>query len=56
MLYRHISKFLTVEKAKILGNPFIDSQFNYASLVWMFCRKAFYSEIENIHHKTFKVI
>ena len=33
-------------KAKILGNAFIDSQFNYAPLIWMFCRKSFYYKIE----------
>ena len=43
---RRIRKFLTIEKAKILGNAFIDSQFNYAPLIWMFCRKTFYSKIE----------
>ena len=43
---RRIRKFLTIEKAKILGNAFIDSQFNYASLIWMFYRKTFYSKIE----------
>ena len=52
---RHIRKFLTIEKAKILGNAFIDSQFNYAPLIWMFCRKALYSKIEKIHHRTLKV-
>ena len=31
---RHIRKFLTIEKAKILGNAFIDSQFNYVPLLW----------------------
>ena len=45
-----------VEKAKILGNVFIDSQFNYAPLIWMFCRKTFYSKIEKIHHRILKVI
>ena len=34
-------KFLIIEKAKILDNAFIDSQFNYAPLTWMFCRKNF---------------
>ena len=53
---RHIRKFLTIEKAKILGNAFIDSQCNYAPLRWMFCRKTLYSKIEKIHHKTLKVI
>ena len=37
-------KFLTVEKAKILGNAFISSQFNYSPLIWMLCRKTFYSK------------
>ena len=51
-----IRKFLTIEKAKILGNAFIDSQFNHAPLIWMFSRKTFYSKIEKIHHRTFKVV
>ena len=53
---RRIGMFLTTEKAKILDNAFIDSQFNYAPLLWMFCRKTLYSKIEKIHHKTLKVI
>ena len=53
---RLIRKFLTIEKAKILGNAFTDSQFNYAPLLWMFCRKTVYSKIEKIHQKTLKVI
>ena len=55
-LYDAKVKFITVEKAKILGNVFIDSQFNYATLIRMFWRKSVYSEIEKIHHKTLKVI
>ena len=53
---RRIRKFLIIEKAKILGNAFIDSQFNYAPLIWMFCRKTLYSKIEKIHHRTLKVV
>ena len=53
---RRIRKFLTVEKAKILGSAFIDSQFSYAPLIWMFCTKTFYSKMEKIHHRTLKVI
>ena len=45
---RRMRKFLTIEKAKILRNAFIDSQFNYAPFLWMFL----YSKIEKIHHKT----
>ena len=40
---RRIRKFFIIEKAMILGNALIDSQFNYALLMWMFCRKTFCS-------------
>ena len=53
---RRVRKFFTTEKAKILDNAFIDSQFNYTPLIWMVCRKTFCSKIEKIHHRTLKVI
>ena len=53
---RPIRKLLTIEKAQILGNIFIDSHVNYAPLLWMFCRKTLYSKIEKVHRKTLKVI
>ena len=53
---RRIRKFLRTEKAKMLGNAFIDSQFNYAPLIWIFSRKTLYSKTEKIRHKTIKVI
>ena len=53
---RRIRKILTIEKAKIPGNTFIDGQFNYVLLIWMFCRKTFYSKIEKIQHRTLKMI
>ena len=40
----------------MLGNAFIDSQFNYAPLIWMFFKKGLYLKIQRIHHKTLKVI
>ena len=39
---RRMRKKLAVEKAKLLGNAFIDSQFNFAPLIWMFCQKTLY--------------
>ena len=53
---RRIRKSLTIENAKILGNVFIDSQFNCTPLLWMLCRKTLYSKLGKIHHKTLKVI
>ena len=39
---RRIRKYLIPNKAKLLYNVFIKSQFSYASIIWMFCRKADY--------------
>ena len=39
-----------------MGNAFTDSQFNYAPLIQMFCRKIFYSKFEKTHYRTLKVI
>ena len=36
---RRARKYLSLEKTKLLWNTFINSQFNYALLVLMFCRK-----------------
>ena len=49
-------KYLTLDKVKLLGNAFIDSQFNYAPLTWMFCHKATYLKMQKIHRKSLKVI
>ena len=40
----------------MLCNAFIDSQFNYAPLIWMFCRNGLYLKMQKSHHKTLKVI
>ena len=36
---RRVRKYLSLEKAKLLCDAFMNSQFKYALLVWMFCRK-----------------
>ena len=47
-----ICKFLMVEKTRILTNAFINSQFNYAPLIWMFASKTATNKILKIHYKT----
>ena len=47
---------MTLDKAKLLGNAFIDCQFNYAPLIWMFYPKTAYLKMQKIRHKTLKVI
>ena len=53
---RRIRKYLTLEKSKLLYNNFINNQFNYASIIWMFCHKQDYFEVEKIHYKALKII
>ena len=53
---RRITKYLTPVKVRLLYNAFINSQFNYASVIWMFCRKKDYLKIEKIQYKALKII
>ena len=43
---RRIRKYRTPDKANVLYNALINSQFSYASIIWMFCRKTDYLEME----------
>ena len=51
-----ILKFLTVEKARILANAFINSQFNYAPLIWTFASKTAINKILEICYRTIQVV
>jgi len=53
---RRIRSYISEKKAKELCSAFINSQFNYSSLIWMFCRKTVYSKLENLHYKTLRVV
>ena len=53
---RRIRKYLTSDQAKVLHNAFINSQFSYASIIWMFCRKTDHLKMEKIHYKALKIV
>ena len=53
---RRIRKYLTLEKTKLLANTFINSQFNYAHLIWMFANKSSINKILKIHKRTFQIV
>ena len=36
---QRIRRYISVDKSKLLATAFIDSQFNYATLIWMFAGK-----------------
>ena len=52
---RRIRKYLTVEKAKLLANAFINSQFTYVPLIWMFAGKLSIAKICKIHFRTLQL-
>ena len=53
---RRERKYSTLGKAKLLYNAFINSQFNYLSLIWMFCWKTDCLKIETTQYKALKFI
>ena len=53
---RRIREYLTTAKAKLLYNTFINSQFNYASIIWMFCHKQDYLKTAKIQYKALKIV
>ena len=53
---QRMRRYLSVDKAKLLANAFIDSQLNYAPLIWMFAGKTLINKICKIHHRTLQVV
>ena len=53
---RRIRKYLTVEKAKLLANAFINSQFTYVRLIWLFSGKLSIAKICKIHFRTLQIV
>ena len=41
-----------LEDARVLPNAFVDSQFNYASLIRMVYKRTIFFKIQKIRHKT----
>ena len=53
---RRIRKYLTAEKAKLLANAFINSQFTYAPLIWMFAGKSSIGKICKTFFRTLQIV
>lgn len=41
-----------LEKLGAFRNPFIDFQFNYLPLTWMFLKEIIYFKFQKIYHKS----
>ena len=51
-----IRNALDEKQAKLLYNYFILSQFNYCSIIWMFCSKTSYNRIEQIQKRGLGIV
>ena len=47
----HISSSMSLEKRRTLMKAFIESQFSYCPLIWMFCFRTLNNKINHIHEK-----
>ena len=51
-----IAKYLDTKKLKILMKTFIESQFNYCPLVWMFHSRTLNNKINNLHERALRIV
>ena len=50
-----VVKFLPFHKRKLLLNTFIESQFSYCPLVWMFCSRKLNAKINRLHERALRL-
>ena len=51
-----ISKYMSIEKLKLLMKTFIESQFNYCPLIWMFHSRKMQKRINKLHERALRVV
>ena len=51
-----ISKYFSQDKLKIIMKTFIQSQFNYFPLVWMFCSRTLNNKINKSHERSLRLV
>ncbi len=51
-----VVKFIPLEKRKILLKTFIESQFSYCTLIWMFCTRKMNRKINHIHERALRLV
>ena len=53
---QRIRDYLSTEKARLLASAFRNSQFYYATLIWMLAGKSLISKVQKIHFRTLQVV
>ena len=50
-----MARFLTFEKKRVLMSAFIESQFSYCPLIWMFCSCKMNRKMNHIHERALRI-
>ena len=51
-----VAKYMTTEKLRVIMKSFIESQFKYCPLVWMFYSKKMHNRINKLHERALRVV
>ena len=51
-----VCKFLNLERRSALMKAFIESQFAYCPLVWMFCSRSSNNRINHLHERVLRIV
>ena len=51
-----ISKFLCKEKLRLIMKTFVESQFNYCPLIWMFHSRTLNTKINKLHERALRIV
>ena len=51
-----ISKYLSIDKMKVIMKTFIINQFNYCPLTWMFHSRTLNNRINRLHERALRVV
>ena len=51
-----VARFMTVHQKRAIMRAFINSQFNYCPLVWIFCNRALNNRINRIHERSLRIV
>ena len=51
-----VSKYMTLNKCRILMRSFIISQFKYCPLIWMIENRGFNDKINRIHERALRIV
>ena len=51
-----LGKYISMEKRRILYKTFIESQFNYSPLIWMFCSRKLNTKINKLQERSLRLV